>query len=169
MAAVDWCCSVGVEENGMETRGDNHEEMAAALTELTATLDQLDPPAWGRAPDGATRLQSRVHELRAVPVAALDAEDLRLLITQRVGLSALVPVALAVLRHNPLAEGDLYPGDLLLAVLSVPIDYWGHAPTDTQVLLEVLDRLDVNDSDYPVLDDDALGRAAARLRDLLTA
>jgi hypothetical protein len=35
-----------------------------------------------------------------------------------------LPVALDVLRINPLAEGDFYPGDLLHSVLGVEGEYW---------------------------------------------
>lgn len=43
---------------------------------------------------------------------------MRLLIGQDVGLPYLLPLALKVLRDNPMAEGDMYEGDLLSAVLT---------------------------------------------------
>lgn len=36
----------------------------------------------------------------------------------------MVPVALEHLFPNPLVEGDLFPGDLLLNVLQVPVQFW---------------------------------------------
>jgi hypothetical protein len=69
-----------------------------------------------------------VHELRRRPVGQLGIEDLRVLVAQRVGLDVLVPLALARLEENPLAEGDFYPGDLLVAVLRVPPAYWQSRP-----------------------------------------
>ncbi|MEU4671824.1 contact-dependent growth inhibition system immunity protein [Amycolatopsis sp. NPDC023774] len=41
----------------------------------------------------------------------MDAEDLRVLLLQQENIDVLVPVALTRLEQNPLAEGDLYPGD----------------------------------------------------------
>jgi hypothetical protein len=61
----------------------------------------------------------RCHALRTKPIDELAVEDLRLMIQQQIGLQYLVPIALQNLRENPLAEGDLYPGDLLVAVLRV--------------------------------------------------
>lgn len=43
---------------------------------------------------------------------------MRLLIGQDIGLPYLLPLALKVLRDNPMAEGVMYEGDLLSAVLT---------------------------------------------------
>lgn len=43
---------------------------------------------------------------------------MRLLIRQDVGLPYLLPLALELLRDNPMAEGDMYTGDLLSAVIT---------------------------------------------------
>ncbi|MEU9002471.1 contact-dependent growth inhibition system immunity protein [Streptomyces sp. NPDC048551] len=50
--------------------------------------------------------------------------DLRVLIRQDVGLAHVLPLALHVLRENPMAEGDLYEGDLLSAVLTRHPETW---------------------------------------------
>lgn len=99
------------------------------------SLEQLEGTAWGPPPAGATALVATVHELRRKPVRVLSAEDLRVLIAQRVGLEVLIPRALDRLEHEPLLEGDYYPGDVLVAVLGVPSEYWSdHRPQ--------LDRVD---------------------------
>ncbi|CAM5281950.1 hypothetical protein SCANM124S_01199 [Streptomyces canus] len=49
---------------------------------------------------------------------------MRLLIGQDVGLPQLLPLALNVLRDNPMAEGDMYEGDLLAAVLTRSPAVW---------------------------------------------
>ncbi|WUJ12451.1 contact-dependent growth inhibition system immunity protein [Actinoplanes sp. NBC_00393] len=79
---------------------------------------------WGGPPTGSSRLVATVHELRRRPLAELGVEDLRVLIGQQVGLPVLVPRAVRVLEADPLAEGDFYPGDLLVAVIRVPAAYW---------------------------------------------
>ncbi|MFD8216816.1 contact-dependent growth inhibition system immunity protein [Streptomyces sp. NPDC059697] len=53
---------------------------------------------------------------------------LRLLIGQDVGLPVLLPLAVEVLRDNPLAEGDMYEGDLLSAVLTRSPAVWCAQP-----------------------------------------
>jgi hypothetical protein len=64
------------------------------------------------------------HALRRKPIGTLDAEALRLLISQNIGVEVLVPRAMTFLREDPLTEGDYYPGDLLGAVLAVSTDFW---------------------------------------------
>ena len=84
----------------------------------------------------------RCHALREKPLADFSVENLRLMIGQQVALTHLLPLALEQLDENPLAEGDLYLGDLLNAVLGVDEEFWSKNP-DLQLRVEgVLDRLE---------------------------
>jgi hypothetical protein len=69
-----------------------------------------------------------VRELRRKPIGGLTVEDMRLLIGQDVGLAYLLPLAVEVLRVDPLAEGDMYAGDLLAAVLTRRAEVWSESP-----------------------------------------
>lgn len=109
------------------------------------TLTQLEGDDWGPPPSDATGLVASVHRLRHVPVADLDAGALRVLLGQRVGVEFLVPRAIAVLRDEPLVEGSYYPGDLLVAVLSLPADYWAAHPGERAEMAELIAGLDVPD------------------------
>ncbi len=62
--------------------------------------------------------------MRRRPIGELTVEDLRLLIGQDIALPYLLPLALEVLRDNPMAEGDMYEGDLLSAVLTRNSAVW---------------------------------------------
>lgn len=96
-----------------------------------ASLEELEGDAWGDPPADATRLVATAHRLRRKPIDALDAEDLRLLLGQQIGVPVLVPLALDMLERNPLAEGHFYPGDLLATVLRrVPTEYWEAHPSE---------------------------------------
>jgi hypothetical protein len=140
-------------------------EVPPEIVALAAsTLDQVDPPAWGPAPDDASSLVRRVHALRTVPLSELGIDDLRVLISQDVARETTVPIAVGMLRYRPLLEGDFYPGDLLLSVLRVPESHWAAHPEQLAALREGLDRLDPDDPEYPVFDDDELERAVARAR-----
>lgn len=92
------------------------------------TLDELDPPAWGPPPPGATSLMRRAHALRSKALDDFTSEDLRLAVSQRIALAHVLPRAVAVLQANPMAEGDFYPGDLLAAVRRLPPDAWAKRP-----------------------------------------
>ncbi|MGW3513612.1 contact-dependent growth inhibition system immunity protein [Streptomyces sp. NPDC000994] len=82
------------------------------------SLEELERDRWPAPPTDTTRLVATAHALRRRPVGELTVEDMRLLIGQDIGLPYLLPLALEVLRDNPMAEGDMYEGDLLSAVLT---------------------------------------------------
>jgi contact-dependent growth inhibition (CDI) system CdiI-like immunity protein len=92
------------------------------------SLNALEEANWGSAPEDATSLVARVHALRDKPIGSLPPGDLRLLIRQSVGLKFLVPCAVKFLGKDPLVEAELYPGDLLAAVLRVDQSYWSTRP-----------------------------------------
>ncbi|WP_327188286.1 contact-dependent growth inhibition system immunity protein [Streptomyces sp. NBC_01334] len=82
------------------------------------SLEELERDRWPVPSADATRLVATAHGLRRRPIGELTVEDMRLLIGQDIGLRYLLPLALEVLRDNPMAEGDMYEGDLLSAVLT---------------------------------------------------
>ncbi|NMO52071.1 hypothetical protein HH310_12790 [Actinoplanes sp. TBRC 11911] len=123
------------------------------------SLEEIEEDYWGDPPAGATRLVATVHGLRRRPVGSLDTEDLRVLIGQKVGLGALLPLALDRLEEDPLAEGDFYPGDLLVAVLRVPRDYWAGHPEQHVRVNGVVERLGAGDLDDTLRDDITAFRA----------
>jgi CDI immunity proteins len=111
------------------------------------SLEEIEGDVWGDPPADATRLTATVHELRRRPVDRLGIEDLRVLIAQQVGREVVVPLALARLEENPLAEGDFYPGDLLVAVLRVPQAYWRSHPDEAARLRTIVDSVDSDELD----------------------
>ncbi|UJW31133.1 hypothetical protein L3Q67_39075 [Saccharothrix sp. AJ9571] len=105
------------------------------------TLEQIEGRHWGDPPADATPMVKTVYELRRKPVASMETEDLRMLLSQQEGVDVLVPVALTRLEQNPLAEGDFYAGDLLTAVLRIPQSYWRQHPGQLRRVSSVLEAL----------------------------
>jgi hypothetical protein len=75
-------------------------------------------------------------------VGELTAENLRLLLGQQVGVDVLLPRALEMLKHEPLTEGDFYPGDLLETVLRLPQSYWQQHASLAHEVKAVLDSVE---------------------------
>lgn len=100
------------------------------------TLDELDGQRWPEPTPDATSLVKAVHALRARPIGSLTVEELRRLIGQNVGVSFLLPLALAILRNTApeQAEGGFYDDDLLSAVLTVNPATWARSPQFAQEL-----------------------------------
>jgi hypothetical protein len=125
------------------------------------SLEEIEGDAWGDAPADASKLVATVHELRRKPIGSLEVEDLRVLLGQREGVPVLVPRALHILEHDPLAEGDYYPGDLLTAVLKrVPAEYWAARPNESACLRALVATIEVEE-----VDDDELRADIAAFRE----
>ncbi|WP_455410059.1 contact-dependent growth inhibition system immunity protein [Streptomyces hiroshimensis] len=108
------------------------------------SLEELERDRWPAPSGGETRLMATVRELRRKPIGDLTVEDMRLLIRQDVGLAYLLPLSVEVLRVDPLAEGDMYEGDLLAAVLTRSAEVWSEFPElGREVRLIVLELADV--------------------------
>jgi len=89
-----------------------------------ASLQQLEKKDWGDPDSAPTALIKRCMQLTKIPITDFSIEDLRMMIAQGFGLTYLIPLAIEKLQENILAEGDLYPGDLLKSILEVDKSFW---------------------------------------------
>lgn len=87
------------------------------------TLENLENDYWGE-PTNDSHLVKSCHSLRKKPIKDFETEDLRIMISQNIGLKYLIPLALETLKENILAEGDFYEGDLLKSVLTSDKEFW---------------------------------------------
>jgi hypothetical protein len=104
------------------------------------TIEQLEAAQWSNPSGEAPPHVRRCHALRRVPVEELTSGDLRALITQDIGLKYLVPLALALLKSNPMLEAEYYPGDLLCATMGVGPRYWPNAPQELAALTRLTEK-----------------------------
>jgi hypothetical protein len=98
------------------------------MTNRDLSLSSIEGP-WKSEGPIKSRLERRCRDLYEVPVKKLEPRDLRVLINQKIGTETLIPIALRLLDANPWLEGDLYPGDLLCAILRVEREFWLKNPT----------------------------------------
>ena len=103
------------------------------------SLESLEKEQW-QIFDSDSRLIRRTKELRRLPLESLTVEDLRLMIHQGFALEYLIPLAMEKLMENILAEGNLYKGDLLLAVVNSRQDYWDKSLGQKQKLVELINN-----------------------------
>lgn len=83
---------------------------------MEKSLHDLGDTEWGD-PAFDAALAGALRRLRRKPIGDFSVEDLRVAVGQKVGIAHLVPLAIERLEASPLAGGDFYPGDLLMAVL----------------------------------------------------
>lgn len=75
---------------------------------------------------------------RKKPVSQLSNEEIRLLIGQKTGLKYLLPVAISILRENPLIEVTFFEGDLLLQLLRLSEADWAQNAEDLKQFQTIL-------------------------------
>lgn len=103
---------------------DESGESVADSDEFPQSVQDIEGDVWPAAAPEDTYLIRTVHRMRQVPIGELDIEGLRIMLSQNVGTTAILPRALDQLEANPLAAGHFYPGDLLCAVLRLPEERW---------------------------------------------
>ena len=103
------------------------------------TLEKLEKSEW-LSSDYDSRLLRRVKELRKIPLNEYNIEDLRLMISENVGLEYLIPLAQEKLQKDILAKGVYYKGDLLLAVVNSRDAFWKCNPSYQNELVELVNK-----------------------------
>jgi hypothetical protein len=88
------------------------------------TIESIENVIWQKPDFNSSKLEKKCYELRKKNIDDLSTEDLRLLISQNIGLKALIPKAILILTEEPFIEGDFYEGDLLQTVLNVDNLFW---------------------------------------------
>ncbi len=127
---------------------------------LDKTLEELDGVDWGE-PTFQSTLVHECHRVRRVPLRDFTDEDLRRLIGQKFSLDYVVPLALMRLVDEPFC-GGWFSGDVLNAVLSLPLSFWeGHPQLRENIDMIValaIKKYKVNEDLHPEVDDEIIAR-----------
>jgi hypothetical protein len=98
------------------------------LPEPNPTIDEEYPlPAWYRA-------------VRETPLDKLGVEDICKACHQQIHLEHVVPVALQLLQSDPVA-GEMYDGELLASLKSIPVDYWSNHLVEATTLKSTCEQI----------------------------
>ncbi len=91
---------------------------------MSLTLDQLEGDVWPDPDTGWTPLVRNVYRLRKIPLERFEPADFRELLRQKLSIKYLIPPAIEILESQPLIDSQYYGGDLLVATIGIPDDYW---------------------------------------------
>lgn len=94
------------------------------------SLEQLENDYWKEPSEFPTALVERCFMCRKIKLCELPIEQIRLLISQKIGLEHLIELALEKRERNILAEGNCYEGDLLDAISKIPTEFWSEKSTE---------------------------------------
>lgn len=103
------------------------------------SIEQLENNIWAEPVEFPSGLVINCHKYRKLPIKDLTIEQMRLLISQKVGLEYLVGLAIDKLDKNVLAEGDFYEGDLLVAISNLPTKYWNENRSELDTLANIVE------------------------------
>lgn len=104
------------------------------------SLEELENDIWDE-PSFKSHLTLECYRLRKLPLSQLTAENIRMLVGQKIGLQFLIPLALDMLHKNPFVEGHMYRGDLLDAILKVPETFWTQNAELNNRLVEIAQEI----------------------------
>ena len=96
----------------------------------TKSIEQLEKVVWKNPSKFPTDMIEKCYRYRKISIAELTNEQIRLLIAQKIGADYLIGIALEKLERNILTECDFYKGDLLMAVSSLPTEFWNRNKAD---------------------------------------
>ena len=118
---------------------------------LNKSINELDGNKSFKHPDFNSYPVQKSYELMDKKLKFFDPEDLRLMIGQNFGLKYLIPIAIKILKKNPLIEANFFEGDLLLKVLNVNNHFWDDYPELKEEILKLFKKKLIN---YEILDND---------------
>ena len=106
----------------------------------TKSIEQLEKDIWKNPSKFATDIIEKCYRYRKISIAELTNEQIRLLISQKIGVEYLIGIALEKLGRNILTECDFYEGDLLIAVSSLPTEFWNDNKTEFLTFKNIVER-----------------------------
>ena len=119
---------------------------------LNKSLEELENSIW-RETDFPTALVEKCFYARKKKLKDLDIGEVRLLITQKIGLKYIIPLAISFLKKDVLIDAGFYEGDLLLAVLTIPESFWSDNSNFKDEFLKLLSDKENYMKDFPDLSD----------------
>jgi len=104
------------------------------------SIEQLEKDVWKKPSEFPTDLVEKCYQYRKISIAELTNEQIRILISQKVGIEYLIGIALEKLERNILTECDFYEGDLLVAVSGLPTEFWNKNKTEFLIFKNIVKR-----------------------------
>ena len=115
------------------------EQVSEQAVEKTTdkSLEELENDYWDK-PGYKSYVVTTCFAARKKPLSELSNEEIRLLIGQKLGLKYLLPLAIDILKTDPLIEVTFYPGDLLYQLLKLDFKDWIDNKEERDSLLKIV-------------------------------
>ena len=104
------------------------------------SIEQLEKDVWKEPSEFPTDLVAKCYRYRKINIPELSNEQIRILISQKIGIEYLIGIALEKIEQNVLTECDFYAGDLLVAISNVPTEFWNENQTEFLTFKNIVEK-----------------------------
>jgi hypothetical protein len=109
-------------------------------TDFELSLEALEARDWGEPSADDTVMVKRIYALRRKPLRSLTDDELRLAVSQEVGVPFILDLAFERLANEPLLDGGCYPGDVLSSLIRADQSIWEKRSSLRETLAELYSR-----------------------------
>ena len=109
------------------------------MSNNSKSIEELENDYWKEESEYPTDLIQKCFKYRKIEISKLSVEQIRFLISQKIGIEHLIQIALEKLEENIIVEGELYEGDLLDSVSKVSTKYWNENLKYYQTLKNIVE------------------------------
>ena len=102
------------------------------MMDINKSIEELENDYWGE-PTFDSYIITTCHKARQKPIKSLSNEEIRCLIGQKIGLRFLLPIAVNILKNEPLIDITYFEGDLLLTLLRLDTSDWEDNQNELQL------------------------------------
>ncbi len=107
------------------------------MIDTNKSIEELENDFWGE-PAFDSYVVTTCHRARQKPIKLLSQEEIRCLIGQKTGLKYLLPIAVDILKNEPLIDITYFEGDLLLTLLRLEISDWKSNQNELEQFIIIL-------------------------------
>ena len=107
------------------------------MIDTNKSIEELENDYWGD-PALDSYVITTCHKARQKPIRSLSNEEIRCLIGQKIGLKYLLPIAVGIVKKEPLIDITLFEGDLLLNLVRLDISDWEYNPNELQIFITII-------------------------------
>lgn len=93
------------------------------------SIEELENNYWSE-PVFSSYVTETCHNARKKPLSEISHEEIRIMTGQKIGLKYILPIAVFIIKENPLIEVTFFKGDLLKELLRLDISDWKNNKTD---------------------------------------
>jgi contact-dependent growth inhibition (CDI) system CdiI-like immunity protein len=108
---------------------------------MSKSISELIAKEWPPLGPTASHFHRHLHDAVTKPVDSLNTADLRILISQDIGLAFVMPLALPLVEQDPLIEVEYFRGDLLAAMLRASSDFYLDHPDIRHRMEKIVDAV----------------------------